>query len=135
LNAAERTLAAAAPIMQRMPTAAGQSLLALDRYLGPSHELALAGDMARDDMKQAIAAIHGRYLPRAVLAVRDSASSDPTGARSRHLDEIFAGKESPSGQPVLYVCQNFACQAPAVGRAAIEAVLDASSPSRDGSPI
>lgn len=128
LDAAERTLAAALPIMQRMPTAAGQSLLALDRYMGPSHELVLVGDLARDDMKQAIAAIHSRYLPRTVLAVRDSASSDPTGARSRHLDEIFAGKESPDGQPVLYVCQNFACQAPVVGLASIEAALGAVSP-------
>ena len=80
--------------------------------------------MAREEMKNAVAAIHRRYLPRIVLAVRDSASADPTGSRSRHLDEIFAGKESRDGQPVLYVCQNFACQNPAVGLAAIEAALE-----------
>jgi uncharacterized protein YyaL (SSP411 family) len=134
LDAAERTLKTALPIMQRAPTAAGQSLLALDRYMGPSHEFVLVSDMARDDMKQAIAAIHGRYLPRTVLAVRDSASSDPTGARSRHLDGIFEGKESPNGQPALYVCQNFACQAPAVGLGAIQTALEAISPRRNGSP-
>ena len=55
------------PIMQRAPMAAGQMLLALDRYLGPAHELVLVGDMARDDTKQAIAAIHRRYLPRTVV--------------------------------------------------------------------
>ncbi len=71
-GAAERTLAAAVPIMQRAPTAAGQMLLALDRYLGPAHELVLVGDLARDDTKQAIAAVHRRYLPRAVVAARDS---------------------------------------------------------------
>jgi uncharacterized protein YyaL (SSP411 family) len=76
--------------------------------------------MARDDMKSAVALIHQRYLPRVVLAVRDSTSSDPTGARSGYLNEIFAGKESTDGQPVLYVCQNFACQKPAIGLAAIE---------------
>jgi uncharacterized protein YyaL (SSP411 family) len=134
LDAAERTLAAALPIMQRMPTAAGQSLLALDRYVGPSHELVLVGDMARDDMKRAIAAIHRCYLPRTVLAMRDSASGDPTGARSGHLDKMFAGKEPPDGQPVLYVCQNFACRPPVAGLPAIKAALDAISPSRDGSP-
>jgi uncharacterized protein len=125
LDAAERTLTTAVPIMQRAPTAAGQMLLALDRYLGPAHELVLVGDMGRDDVKAAIAAVHRRNLPRAVFAVRDSASTDPTGARSRHLDEIFAGKESPDGQPVLYVCQNFACQEPAVGLASIQSRLDA----------
>jgi uncharacterized protein YyaL (SSP411 family) len=94
--------------------------------------------MARDAMKQAIAAMQRRYLPRTVVAVRDSTSTDETGSRSRHLDEIFAGKESPDGRPVLYVCQNFACQAPAVGLEAIEAALDAiakKSPNRDGSAI
>jgi hypothetical protein len=71
-----------------------------------------------------------------VFAVRDSASIDPTAARSRHLDEIFAGKESPEGQPVLYVCQNYVCQAPAVGLAAIESALDRiAAPSRVGSAI
>ena len=62
--------------MQRAPTAAGQMLLALDRYLGPSHELVLVGDLARDDTKDAIAAVHRRYLPRAVIAARDSKSVD-----------------------------------------------------------
>ena len=72
--------------------AAGQMLLALDRYLGPSHELVLVGDLSRDDTKEAIAAVQSRYLPRAVIAARDSASPDDTATRSSRLDEIFAGK-------------------------------------------
>jgi uncharacterized protein YyaL (SSP411 family) len=124
LDAAESALAAALPILQRAPMAAGQSLLALDRYLGPSHELVLVGDLARDDTKDAIAAIHRRYLPRPVFAVRDSMRGDADASRSRELDKIFAGKESKDGPPVLYVCQDFACQSPAVGLAAIESQLD-----------
>jgi uncharacterized protein YyaL (SSP411 family) len=138
LDAAESAMAAALPIMQRAPTAAGQMLLALDRFVGPAHELVLVGDMARDDTKSAIKAIQQRFLPRTVFAVRDSTSNDPTGSRSRQLDEIFAGKESADGQPVLYVCQNFACRSPAIGLAAIEAALDAiggTRPTRDGSAI
>jgi uncharacterized protein YyaL (SSP411 family) len=127
LDAAERTLVAAAPIMQRAPTAFGQMLVALDRYLGPSHELVLVGDLARDDAKQAITATHGRYLPRAVVAARDAKPVADGAHRSTHLEAVFAGKKSPDGQPVLYVCQNFACQAPAVGLAAIGRQLDALS--------
>jgi uncharacterized protein YyaL (SSP411 family) len=123
LDAAESTLAAALPILQRAPMAAGQMLLALDRYLGPSNELVLVGDMSQDDTEQAIAAIHRRYLPRSVLAARDTGAADTTGEQSRHLNEIFAGRESSDGQPVLYVCENFSCQAPAVGLAAIEAKI------------
>jgi uncharacterized protein YyaL (SSP411 family) len=123
LDTAERTLAAALPVMQRAPMAAAQMLIALDRYLGPANELVLVGDIARDDTKQALAAIHRRYLPRSVRAARDTASADQTGAQSRHLDDIFVGKSSPDGQPALYVCENFTCRAPAVGLAAIELQL------------
>jgi uncharacterized protein YyaL (SSP411 family) len=112
LDAAAAILSAASPIMQKAPMAAGQMLLALDRYLGPSHELVLVGDSV------AIPAIQQRYLPRCVLAFRGES------LRSRQLAELFAGKESPDGQPVLYVCENFACQEPAVGLETIEAALD-----------
>jgi uncharacterized protein YyaL (SSP411 family) len=127
LEAAERTLVAAAPIMQRAPTAFGQMLIALDRYLGPAHELVLVGDMARSDTKEAVTAIHRRYLPRAVGAARDVQQPSDGVQRSTHLDAIFAGKKSADGQPVLFVCQNFACQAPAVGLKAIGQQLDALS--------
>jgi uncharacterized protein YyaL (SSP411 family) len=111
-DAAAATLAAAVPIMQRAPMAAGQMLLALDRYLGPSHELVLVGDLT------ALPAIHQRYLPRCVLAFRGES------VRSPQLGELFAGKKSPDGRPVLYVCENFSCQEPAVGLEAIRAALD-----------
>jgi uncharacterized protein YyaL (SSP411 family) len=125
LDAAEKTLAAAVPIMQRAPMAAGQMLLALDRRLGPAYEMVIVGDMSRDDTKAAIAAVQRRYLPRSVIAARDSKSSDASGSRSAQLDGIFAGKESATGEPVLFVCQNFACQAPVLGLPAIESQLEA----------
>jgi uncharacterized protein YyaL (SSP411 family) len=122
LDAAAQTIASAVPLLQRAPMAAGQMLLALDRYLGPSHELVLVGDLAHHDTKQAIIAVHKYYLPRSVMAARDSRTI-PDGATScTQLDEIFAGKKS-DGKPTLYVCQNFACQAPAIGLAAIESQI------------
>jgi uncharacterized protein len=125
LDAAVGTLSAAVPVLERAPMAAGQMLLALDRHLGPAHEFVLVGDLGRDDMKQAIAAVHRSHLPRAVFAVRDSSSIDASATRSSHLDELFAGKESPDGKPVLYICQNFSCKAPATGLPAIEQSLAA----------
>ncbi len=123
LEAAAQTLASAVPLLERAPMAAGQMLLALDRYLGASHELVLVGDLSRDDTKDAIAAVQRRFLPRAVIAARDSSSADVSATRSARLDELFAGKHSTDGQPVLYVCQNFLCQEPAQGLDAIEASL------------
>jgi uncharacterized protein len=115
LRTAEAVLAAAVPIMQRVPMAAGQMLLALDRYLGPAHELVLVGTGAA--MNDAVRAVERSYLPRSVFGRR-------AGDRSTSplLSSLFAGKESGGG-PTLYVCENFACQEPAVGLAAIEAKL------------
>ena len=130
LDAAESTLAAALPIMQRVPLATGQMLLALDRYLGPSHELVFVGDYANDEAELALARIQQRFLPRCVFAFRLadpknlSSLTIPAPPGSPHLDKLFAGKSSPDGRPVLYICQNFACQEPAIGQAAIEAQLD-----------
>jgi uncharacterized protein len=122
LDAAEATLEAAAPIMERAPMAAGQMLLALDFHLGPAYELALVGNAANSEIQAALPAIGRHYLPRAVFAARLSEAGKKP-ARSPRLDELFAGKSSPDGGPTLYVCQNFACQAPAIGSAAIDARL------------
>jgi uncharacterized protein YyaL (SSP411 family) len=123
LDAATNTLAAAVPLLERAPMAAGQMLLALDLHLGPSRELVIVGDLSRNDTKDAVAAVQRRYLPRSVIASRDSASADETATRSSRLDELFAGKRSPSGEPALYVCQNFACDEPAIGLEAIKEKL------------
>jgi uncharacterized protein len=123
VDAGEKTLAVAVPILERAPTAAGQMLVALDRYLGPAHELVLVGELTKQPTRDAIDSLHQRYLPRSVFAVRDS-KPVASAPRSAQLDAIFMGKSSSDGQPVLYVCQNFACQAPAAGLAAINSQLD-----------
>jgi uncharacterized protein YyaL (SSP411 family) len=103
--------------------AAGQMLLALDRLLGPSHELVLVGSATNADVNAANAAIAHRFLPRSVFAAR---LADATGSQyhSQLLDELFTGRQSASGEPVLYVCENFTCQEPAIGLAAVTAALD-----------
>jgi uncharacterized protein YyaL (SSP411 family) len=136
LDAAEGTLTAAVPMLEQIPLAAGQMLLALDLYLGPAFELALVGDAANDDSQAVLTALRQRYLPRFVIAARivgwalptSNNVTDQNGGQcppyAPQLDDLFAGKTSPDGQPVLYVCQNFACQEPAVGLAAIRARLE-----------
>jgi uncharacterized protein YyaL (SSP411 family) len=122
LEAAENALAAAGPVMQRAPLAAGQTLLALDHYLGPSYELALIGDFGNEQTEQAMRAMKSRFLPRCVRSARSSAAN-ANAVASRHLDDLFTGKVSTDGEPVLYVCQDFACREPAVGLTDIESQL------------
>lgn len=126
LDAAANTLASAATMMQRAPMATGQMLLALDHFVGPSRELVLIGNFANQTALDAWGELQTRFSPRTVIAIRDS-SPEPNIPHCAALDEIFAGRESNDGEPVLYVCENFTCQAPAVGLAAIEKALDAIS--------
>jgi len=60
-------------------------------------------------------------LPNKVLAgVVGPAGEKPSAL----LRDLLAGKAAVGGEPTLYVCEGFTCQAPAVGRAAISAALD-----------
>jgi uncharacterized protein YyaL (SSP411 family) len=120
LQAAERTLDAGAHVMRSIPMAAGQLLLALDRYLGPSRELLLVGDLASSDSASVIGAIRRRYLPRCVIAARDF-ETDGHEDRTAVLDDAFAGKSAADGEPTLYVCEHFTCQEPVRG---VEAILE-----------
>jgi hypothetical protein len=105
--------------MRRAPMATGQLLLALDGRLGAGRELLLVGDLASEPMKQAAGAIRRRYLPGCVVAARDVTSSDGS-----LLDGAFAGKQAIDGEPTLFVCENFSCQAPVVGVDAIAERLE-----------
>jgi uncharacterized protein YyaL (SSP411 family) len=70
------------------------------------------------------------FLPNAVLAYRPAAvaakrKSGPQrdANRSPQLEPVFTGRAAVDGKPALYVCENFACQAPVVGKNQIQAAL------------
>jgi uncharacterized protein YyaL (SSP411 family) len=63
-------------------------------------------------------ALSAKFLPRTVVAWRtgQAASASP-------LDSLFAGRTPNQNDLTLYVCQNFACQTPVVGREAVLAAI------------
>jgi uncharacterized protein YyaL (SSP411 family) len=126
LDSAAGSLRAAVGLMQRYPTAAGQMLIALDWHLGPAYEIAILGGAFDVSTMDAIANLRQRYVPNKLLAFR----SEPTrpaatenaanneaqrGIHSPALDPLFAGKKTLEPTPTVYVCENFACQAPVTG--------------------
>ena len=111
--AAEGTLTAAAGLMQQAPAAMGQMLLALDFQLGPTFELVLAGDPTSAAVAKSLAEIRRQFLPNKVLA-----GASPKGD-AKILEPLLGGKPSTGAEPTLYLCEGFACQAPAAGAAAI----------------
>ena len=120
LDAAQATIAAAAPLMERAPLAAGQLLLAFDLQLGPTPELVLLAGENASESRAVLDQIQRTFLPRKVLA----APTAPRGDRSPLLEPLFSGK-APADEPTLYVCENHTCQQPDQGVEAINARLAA----------
>jgi uncharacterized protein len=84
--------------LARAPQALGHALSALDLYFSPPRELAIVGP---PDSEVARAALEP-FQPNTVVAV-GPAEGVP----------LLAGKGLVDGKPAVYVCENFACQAPA----------------------
>jgi uncharacterized protein len=121
LESAEKTFRAAIALLDRAPTAAGQMLLALDMYLGPTPEIVLIGDSTNRDTASVLDQLRRKFIPNKVIALRPATAV--SGHRSAALDSLLAGKSSRDVQPTVFVCRNFSCQAPVNGvEAAIEQI-------------
>jgi uncharacterized protein YyaL (SSP411 family) len=112
LEAAQDAHHAGLAVMERSPTAAGQMLIALDMFLGPMPEIVILGSRQQEATAEAIFKLHHTYIPSRVVACRDPGGSQ---YRSPHLDPLFAGKTPAEVEPTLFVCRDFACQAPVSG--------------------
>jgi uncharacterized protein len=84
--------------LARAPSAFGHALCVLDLYLSPPRELAIVGP---PDSRVARAAL-APFDPRAVVAF-GPADDVP----------LLVGKDLVDGRPAVYVCERFACRAPA----------------------
>jgi len=93
-----------------MPTAAAQSLIALDFVLGPTFEIALIDGPDRP-ATELLPVIDGRFLPNKVVVRRTSDMTETTIPVS--LKPLLSGKPVFSSAPGVSVCQQGRCQ-PAV---------------------
>jgi uncharacterized protein YyaL (SSP411 family) len=95
-------------------------LIALDLQLGPTYEMVLAGDSRNEHTGAAVRDVHRRFLPNKVLA---AAMADHKAKPPALLHDLLAGK-APTAEPILYICERFACQEPAEGATAIGRALN-----------
>jgi uncharacterized protein len=129
LAAGGRTLAVAQSVMERSPTGAGQMLRALDLWRGPLQELVLIGGANETENAEVVSTIHKSFLPNSVFAYRPAATPATAKSKSRdisrspQLEPLFTGRAAEGGQPTLYICENYACQAPIIGADTIRAAL------------
>ncbi len=93
-----------ARLLPQAPSAFGHALNALDFYFSPAREVAVIGGPDTEVARAALAA----FDPNAVVAFGPS-------------DDVplLQGKDFVDGRPVVYVCENFACQAPITEAAAV----------------
>jgi uncharacterized protein YyaL (SSP411 family) len=100
-------------LMRESPTAAGQMLLALDFHLGPVPEFAVVGDPDDEGTRRVLRAIRAPFRPNRVVALKKPGEGD-------EASPLLRGKEAVGGKVTVFVCENYACQAPLVGVEAAE---------------
>jgi uncharacterized protein YyaL (SSP411 family) len=114
LEAAERTLRAAWPAVQKYPDAHASMLFALEDYLHPPQIVILRGDAAAIGPWQR--ELNAVFAPRRwILAI----AADATG-----LPDAIASKPAAAG-PIAYVCRGTQCTAPIGSLAELTRELDA----------
>ncbi len=92
------------PALARAPGAFGWALCALDLWLAPPREIAIAGPVDSGVARAALAP----FEPRTVVAV------GPAGGVP-----LLEGKGLVDGRPAVYVCERFVCKAPVTDPAAL----------------
>ena len=105
--------------MAGAPTGFGQALCALDRYLGPSNEVAIIGDPATTATRALAAVVTNEaYRPNIVLAV--AAPDDEPAARTVPL---LRDRNARDGLATAYVCERFTCKLPVTDAVALREQL------------
>jgi uncharacterized protein YyaL (SSP411 family) len=96
------------PAIGRAPGAFAWALCGLDLWFSPPRELAIVGPVEAPVVRAALAP----FQPRTVVAVGPSEEVP-----------LLAGKGLVAGQPAVYACERFACQAPVTDVSLIAARL------------
>jgi len=90
--------------LPQAPSAFGHALCALDLHFSPPREIAVVGAPDSDIARAALAP----FDPNAVVAFGPSDAVP-----------LLQGKTPVNGRPAVYICENFACQAPVTEAAAL----------------
>jgi hypothetical protein len=135
---AERTLQSFAGVMSQSPRAAGQMLIAVDFLLRQPMEIVIAppaGDIATDETASVLRVIREAFLPNKVVTATPAMTSRRAGRTPRDADRhaatgdlerlipLVREKTAVGSRVAVYICQNYACQAPVSGVEALREEL------------
>jgi uncharacterized protein len=85
-------------VMQRQPTGFGSLNRALEQHLAPHKEIAIAGDLTRDDTQEMLKLIQRKYQPHTAIVAGNA--------------QLPLLENRQSQEPRIYICENMACQQP-----------------------
>lgn len=90
------------------PVAYTQMMIAVDFAAGPAYEVVVAGDRDAADTRRMLSALHGAFLPRLALHLRDDAQAGLLAETAPYTEAM-----APIGDAATaYVCQDFSCRQP-----------------------
>jgi uncharacterized protein len=125
-DSARATLRAVRLVLEKAPSAAGQSLIALDFEVYPPREFAVIAGNDRSEFRAAMETIYGRFLPNKVVA---PATPEQAAALASTV-ALLSDRVGRDGRTTTYICERFVCQAPVVGVEALKGALDETPKSR-----
>jgi len=108
-----------AETVNNYPSGYTQFLCALDFDIGPTKEIVVAGELGSDDTKQILKEIRRRFLPGKVVILHPE--------KDKSIEEIIGfvkDQKTIDGKATAYICENYACKAPANDMNQIKKLLD-----------
>ncbi|MBX6314015.1 MAG: thioredoxin domain-containing protein, partial [Isosphaeraceae bacterium] len=121
-QAGRATLQAVHRLLEQTPTAAGQSLIALDFLLATPQEFAVIAGADPAEFRAVLEAIYRPFLPHKVVAP----APEPPSSHLGQLVPLLADRPAQEGRTTTYICEHFACRAPVIGVEGIAASLSMS---------
>jgi uncharacterized protein YyaL (SSP411 family) len=115
-----RALEAIRVVIENAPSAAGQSLIALDFHLAAVHELAVVSGVDPAEFRAALETIFDRFLPHAVVA---PATPNQAASLAGRIP-LLADRTAREGHVTTYICEHYTCQEPILGLEKLAAALD-----------
>jgi hypothetical protein len=118
----------------RYPRAFAKSLAVADFLLAGPVELALVGTQGEPGYEALRAEVNRVYVPNRIIAHDDPTQQNREGSATQH--PLLAGKGLVGGHAALYLCRNFACQAPLTDPSAVSPALHQQRQAQpNGSPL
>ena len=91
------------------PLAYTQMMVAVDFWVGPTHEVIVAGESGAEDTKAMVKAIWEKFFPNTVVMLRPTDEASPDIVSLAEYTRHYTAVE---GRATAYVCTDYRCEVP-----------------------